>query len=106
MRRLTRLGSFALAAALIPLPRSAATNIDFVQPPTSDQLDDLTTDLGAALVPAALSPAEPLGALRVELGVSGTDTSIDPSASFWKAASAGRVRSASLVLARAEARLG
>lgn len=92
--------------ALAVMPARADEDIDFARPPTSEQLDDLTREIGASVFGAKLAPAEGLGPVRVEVQVGAVATKVHADETFWRRASGGESRSGNLVLGRGSVRVG
>ena len=101
-----------LAAALAGLSAPAARagsfgeEIGFTRAPTRDELRDLTRQLGVALAPPALTSADPLGTLHLDLAASATATRIDGTDRFWRIASRGDTQPTYFTALHARARLG
>ncbi len=69
--------AFAAAVALIPLTSNAANNFNELQLLTQSQFEMLAENLVAATAYKALAPAESLGALGFDIGLSISGTEID-----------------------------
>jgi len=81
-------------------------DIEFVSIPGKDDATSLTRELGVAICPISLAPAEALGAWQVDFSASATGTRIDSDAAFWRNASGGGEQSNYLVVTTARVRLG
>jgi len=99
------LATALLAAAFQGLP-ARADDIEFTRPPTRDELEDLTKELGIAAFGHKLGAAESLGPARFEIQFGGVGTQISQDEDFWQIANDGDSPSGTLAAARASLRVG